>query len=55
MIVTALELGYHHIDVLRWHLDLDLVASPKSSNASRLRENLDIVEIGRASCRERVF
>jgi 2,5-diketo-D-gluconate reductase A len=30
--------------VLRWHLDLGLVAIPKSANPGRLRENLDIVD-----------
>ncbi|MGY4859588.1 aldo/keto reductase [Cryobacterium sp. AP23] len=30
--------------VLRWHLDLGLVAIPKSSSATRLRENLDIFD-----------
>jgi 2,5-diketo-D-gluconate reductase A len=30
--------------VLRWHLDLGLVAIPKSANPGRLRENLDIAD-----------
>lgn len=30
--------------VLRWHVDLGLVAIPKSSNRARLRENLDIFD-----------
>jgi 2,5-diketo-D-gluconate reductase A len=30
--------------VLRWHLELGLVAVPKSSSASRLRENIDIFD-----------
>jgi 2,5-diketo-D-gluconate reductase A len=30
--------------VLRWHLDLGLVAIPKSANPSRLRENLDLFD-----------
>ena len=30
--------------VLRWHLELGLVAIPKSASATRLRENLDIFD-----------
>ena len=30
--------------VLRWHVELGLVAIPKSANATRLRENLDIFD-----------
>jgi 2,5-diketo-D-gluconate reductase A len=30
--------------VLRWHLDLGLVAIPKSANSGRLRENLDVFD-----------
>jgi 2,5-diketo-D-gluconate reductase A len=30
--------------VLRWHLDLGLVAIPKSANPTRLRENLDVFD-----------
>jgi 2,5-diketo-D-gluconate reductase A len=30
--------------VLRWHLDLGLVAIPKSANPTRLRENLDMFD-----------
>jgi 2,5-diketo-D-gluconate reductase A len=30
--------------VLRWHLDLGLVAIPKSANPDRLRENLDVFD-----------
>jgi 2,5-diketo-D-gluconate reductase A len=30
--------------VLRWHLELDLVTIPKSSNPERLRENIDVFD-----------
>ncbi|MCU1445215.1 aldo/keto reductase [Cryobacterium sp.] len=35
--------------VLRWHLDLGLVAIPKSATPSRLRENLDVFDFSLAT------
>lgn len=34
--------------VLRWHMDLGLVTVPKSGNAERLRENLDVFDFSLA-------
>ena len=40
--------------VLRWHVQLGLVAIPKSSNPERMRQNIDIFdfELGRAEIDE---
>jgi 2,5-diketo-D-gluconate reductase A len=46
-VITDLAAKHHKTPgqvVLRWHLDLGLVAIPKSSSAARLRENLDIFD-----------
>jgi len=46
-VITALAERYHKTPgqiVLRWHMELSLVAIPKSSSPQRLRANIDIFD-----------